>query len=161
MNACTMVGNGWILLATSMMLLRWRWGLSIVALLDLQRLTCIWLRIPHDFYLPRCLMLTTTHGLPMYRPMLRPASTRPNDLVPNTSRPMVWYGLFSLGLQLLHCVIQEKVYQDSIDLGLWMLAFDLAPDEFHAPDATSCIVLLSAGQNGSAVYQHLPLSCIS
>lgn len=73
---------------------------------------------------------------------LLPQSTYPNGLVPNASRPMVWYGLFSLRLQLLHRIIQEKIDQNGIDLRIRMLAFDLAPDEFHHPNATGCIILV-------------------
>jgi hypothetical protein len=52
---------------------------------------------------------------------------------------MVWHGLFPFGFHQLHGIIQEKVYQDGVDLGLWVLALNFPSDEFHTPDATSYI----------------------
>ncbi len=47
--------------------------------------------------------------------------------------------LLSLGLQLLHRIVQEKIYEYSVDLGLRVLALDLAPDELDAPDSAAYI----------------------
>ena len=49
------------------------------------------------------------------------------------------HGLFPLGLHRLHGIIQEKVYQDSIDLGLRMVTLNLASDELDAPDTTGYV----------------------
>jgi hypothetical protein len=44
---------------------------------------------------------------------------------------------FPSRFQLLHCVIQKKVYQDSINFSLGMLTQDLPTDQLHTPNTAA------------------------
>lgn len=69
--------------------------------------------------------------------------------IPDAPRPVMWYRFCALSLQLLHGVVQEKVYQDGVHLGVWMFTFDLTLDELDTPDTASC----TAGQSGFLLLQ--------
>lgn len=47
-------------------------------------------------------------------------------------------GFLSFGFHLLHKVIQKEIDQDGVDLDLWMVPFDLSPNQFNTPDAAGC-----------------------
>lgn len=58
--------------------------------------------------------------------------------VPYAACAMVGNGFLSRGFHLLDQVVEEKVHEDGVDLGLGVLSLDLPADEFYAPDAASC-----------------------
>lgn len=60
----------------------------------------------------------------------------PPILVPNTPSSMMRKGIFTKCFQLLHLVVQEEVYQDSVDMPLGVESLDLPPNQLNAPDAT-------------------------
>lgn len=49
---------------------------------------------------------------------------------------MVGYRLLSSHFPLLHCIVEKKVYQNSIDSGTRMIPNDFSSNQLHAPDAT-------------------------
>lgn len=62
-----------------------------------------------------------------------------NPLIPNTSSAVMRHSFLPFGFHQLHGIIQEKIYQDRIDLGLGVITLNLTPDELDAPDAASYI----------------------
>ena len=60
------------------------------------------------------------------------------SLVPDAPGPMVLDSLLFTPFQLLHCVIQEKVEEDSIDACTRMRLANFSQHQLHAPDAASC-----------------------
>lgn len=74
------------------------------------------------------------------------------DLVPDTSRPVVWHRLLALRLQLLHGIIQKEVYEYSIYLCLWVFPLDFSPDQLYTPD-TRCCEIVSTASSGN-LYDH-------
>ena len=64
----------------------------------------------------------------------------PDSSVPYTSSPMMRDNPFFAGrFFLLHGIVQEEVNQDCVYVCFGMLAHNLAPQHFDAPDAASCV----------------------
>lgn len=50
---------------------------------------------------------------------------------------MMGYNFRTTRFHLFNGVVQEKVYKYGVDVPIWMISQDLAPDKFNAPDATA------------------------
>lgn len=72
-------------------------------------------------------------------------------LVPYAACAMVGNGFLSRGFHLLDQVVEKKVHEDGVDLGLGVLPLNLPADEFYTPDAASCFwsasITLEFGQD--------------
>jgi hypothetical protein len=65
---------------------------------------------------------------------------------------MVGYRLLSSYFTLLHCIVEKKVDQNSIDSGTRMIPDDFPSDQLYAPDATSYPVV--SGVLRKNVFKH-------
>lgn len=55
---------------------------------------------------------------------------------------MMRQDLLASGLALLRRIVQKEVYQNSVNLRLWVFTQDLSLDELYAPNTAACILLV-------------------
>lgn len=59
-------------------------------------------------------------------------------LVPYASSPVMRNALLPGELYLLNGIIEEKIYQDGVDLGFGVLFLDLPADQLYTPYTATC-----------------------
>lgn len=57
--------------------------------------------------------------------------------IPDAPCPVMRQGFLPVPFQLLHGIIQVKVYQDCVDIRFGVLSLDLPPDQLDSPDTAS------------------------